>query len=175
MKEATDTRLWRVFYTTPRAEKKAEERLLQQGLEVFLPKRHVIRQWKDRKKKVVEPLFPNYLFAHVEEQERLQVLKTPGIVRAVSFGGALAQVRDDEIEQLKIVQKDPLRLSLIEYLPPVGESVRIVEGPLRGLYGEVTQHRGQTHLILRVTAIQQAVRVQVSAGWVRMERNLRVG
>ena len=113
-------RKWRVFYTQARAEKKCEERLVQRGVEVYLPTHKVVRQWKDRKKKVIEPLFRNYIFAHVDEQERLHVLKTPGIVRCVSFGGTPAEVDEGEIEQLKIAQKDPKRLRLVGILlcPP---------------------------------------------------------
>ena len=83
---------WRVFYTQARAEKKCEQRLGQRGVEVYLPTHKVVRQWKDRKKKVVEPLFRNYIFVRVDEQERLHVLQTPGIVRCVSFGGTPAEV-----------------------------------------------------------------------------------
>ena len=165
-----DRRKWRVFYTQSRAEKQCEERLLQRHVDVYLPKSEVVRQWKDRKKKVVEPLFRNYIFAHVDEQERLLVLKTPGIVRCVSFGGAPAEVDAAEVEQLKIAQQDPARLRLVDApLPPLGETVTITEGPLRGLCGEVSEHRGQYHVMLRITAIQQAVRVHVPGAWVNRE------
>ncbi|MFQ5571206.1 MAG: UpxY family transcription antiterminator [Rhodothermales bacterium] len=170
---ASPARIWRVFYTTPRAEKKCEERLQQRRVEVFLPKCVVVRQWKDRKKKVVEPLFKNYLFAQVDEHERLRVLRTPGIVRCVSFGGNPATVSEAEIEQLKIAQNDPKRLLVIDYpLPKLGARVTVTEGPLRGLCGEVMQHRSQTHIILRVTAIRQAVRVNVPAAWVQTDRSV---
>lgn len=165
------SRIWRVFYTNARAEKKCERILNEQDVEVFLPKCEVVRQWKDRKKKVVEPLFRNYIFAQVNERERLDVLKMPGIVRTVSFGGTLAVVRDDEMEQLKIAQQAPRRLSLLTFpLPEIGEEVTITEAPLRGLRGQVIEHRGQTHLILHVSAIRQAVRVNIPAEWVQTDR-----
>ena len=168
--EPTTRRAWRVFYTRSRAEKQCEARLAERGVAVYLPTCEVVRQWKDRKKKVVEPLFRNYLFAQVDEAERLRVLKTPGIVRCVSFGGAPAVVDDAEIEQLRIAQQDPERLRLVDFpLPPPGDVVTITEGPLKGLRGEVLQHRGQYHLILRVSAIQQAVRVHVPGAWVHRD------
>lgn len=170
------SRKWRVFYTQSRAEKQCEARLDERRIEVFLPKCEVVRQWKDRKKKVIEPLFRNYLFARVDEQERLRVLKTPGIVRCVSFGAALAEVDAAEIEQLKIAEQDPARLRLVDFpLPPLGEVVTITEGPLRGLRGEVLEHRGQYHLLLRVTAIRQAVRVHVPGAWIQIDPPLKPG
>lgn len=173
--ETEDRRKWRVFYTRSRTEKQCEKRLEQQDIDAFLPKNEVVRQWKDRKKKVIEPLFRNYIFAHIDEQERLAVLKTPGIVRCVSFGGMLAEVDPAEVEQLKIAQQDPARLRLVDGpLLPLGETVTITEGPLRGLCGEVSEHRGQYHLIIRITAIQQAVRVHVPTAWVKPDDTLSV-
>ena len=75
---ASVQRKWRVFYTQARAEKKCEQRLVQRRVEVYLPTHKVVRQWKDRKKKVVEPLFRNYIFVRVDEQERLHVLRNCG-------------------------------------------------------------------------------------------------
>lgn len=97
-----EERVWRVFYTFPRAEKKYEQRLSDSGIETYLPKHTVVRQWSDRKKKVVEPLFRNYIFARVDERDRLRALRTDGIVRCVSFQGQPAVVRDEEIEQIRL-------------------------------------------------------------------------
>lgn len=167
MNETAD-RHWRVFYTLARAEKRCEERLIERHIEVLLPKYVALRQWKDRKKKVVEPLFRNYIFARVDELERLQVLQTDGIVRCVSFGGRIAEVAEEEVKQLLIAQRDPERLGLVDFpLPPRGTKVRITEGPLQGLQGEVIQHKGQQYVVVRVTAIQQAIRVSIPAQWLQ--------
>lgn len=153
---------WRVFYTAPRAEKKCESDLDERGINVFLPKLATIRQWKDRKKRIEEPLFPSYIFAQVDERDRLRVLQTPGIVRTVSFGGQLAVVSDEEIEQLKIAQRDPERLfRMANPLPEIGEVVEIDEGPFKGLRGEVLDFRGDVYVVIRINAIRQAVRIQI--------------
>ena len=163
-------RVWRVFYTTARTEKKCEQRLAERGVEVFLPKYETLRQWADRKKKVVEPLFRNYLFARVDEAERLAVLQTDGIVRCVGFGGAPAEVPAEQIEQLQIALRDPARLDVIDYpRPEIGERVTITGGPLKGLHGEVVRHQGQLHVVIRITPIRQAVRVSVQADWVEKQ------
>lgn len=168
LQQSVKTKRWHVFYTSPRAEKKCEERLLEARIEPFLPKVEIVRQWKDRKKKVEEPLFRSYIFAHVNERERLWTLQTPGIVRCLAFGGVPATVSEEEIEQLKIAQNAPERLAVVDgLLPRLGKVVRVEEGPLCGLLGEVLEYRGQTHVVIRVAAIRQAVRVHVAAEWVR--------
>lgn len=155
---------WRAFYTHPRAEKKCESRLQERELEVFLPTRAVVRQWKDRKKKVVEPLFPNYIFARVDERERLSILRTSGIVRCVAFGDGPAVVRDEEIRQLQLMQQsgvqvEPAHVPLLER----GTHVVVERGLLRGLKGWVEAHRGEVHLVVRIQSIKQSVRVVVPA------------
>ena len=161
---------WRVFYTAARAEKKCAERLKERQIEVFLPTYMTLRQWADRKKKVVEPLFRNYLFARVDEQERLQVLQTLGIVRCVSFGGQPAIIDPDEVSQLQLAQQSPERLTPITYpRPDIGKRVVVVDGPMRGLRGEVIRHQGQIYVVIRVLEIQQALRVSVQADWVQAD------
>ena len=158
---------WRVFYTHPRAEKKCEERLQQYQIDVFLPTYVAVRQWQDRVKRVTEPLFRNYIFARVTERERLRVLQTPGIVRSVAFGGQIAEVDPEEIEQLKIMQRDPERLETTTYPQiPIGREITVTDGPMRGLRGEVLEYRGQQYVVVPVETIRQAVKVHVPAHWV---------
>jgi transcription antitermination factor NusG len=159
-----ERRHWRVFYTRARAEKACRDRLEQRQIEVLLPTRTVVRQWSDRTQRVTEPLFRNYLFAQVDEADRLRVLRTPGIVRCVSFRGEPARLRDAVVEQLRRTQNAPDRLSVVDLRPPVGTRVAVTEGPLQGLTGEVLEHRGQTYVLVRVEALRQTVRVQVAAG-----------
>lgn len=156
-------RRWLVFYTSPRSEKKCEVRLRERGIDVFLPKYTTVRQWKDRKKKVYEPLFRNYIFARVDEGERIEVLQTPGIVQGLIFGSELAQLSEDEIERLKISQKNPDSVSVSNrWLPAVGEVVTVKNGALKGLKGEVLEQRGEIYIIVRVNAIKQMMKVHVS-------------
>lgn len=166
MSEADSTRTWRVFYTRARAEKKCEEHLEDRRIDVLVPKKTEIRQWSDRKKEVTVPLFRNYLFARVDEKDRLRVLRTNGIVRCVHFDGAPARLREETVEQLQRAQQAPARLSVADLRPPVGETVTVNKGPLQGLTGEVREHRGQMHILVRVKAIRQAMKVEVPADWV---------
>lgn len=153
---------WRVFYTHPRAEKKVERLLHDKGIEAFLPKRVVVRQWKDRKKKVIEPLLRNYIFAHVNEADRIRVLQSAGVAYCVAFGSGPVVVPQEEIDQLKLMQKDPTRIAPTDApLPPNGTEITVEQGPFRGLKGEVIQHRQGVYLVVRIASVRQAVRVQL--------------
>lgn len=153
---------WRAFYTRARAEKKCEHRLKEKEIEVFLPIQTVIRQWKDRKKEVKVPLFRNYIFARVDERERIQVLRTPGIVRCIAFGGVLAEVTQEEIDQIKLLQSNPGWVKGMETTPNIiGNQVSIESGSLRGLKGEVVELRGETRLLIRIASLDMAIKVEV--------------
>ena len=157
-------RVWRVFYTRARAEKKCEERLDDRRINVLLPKRAVQRQWSDRTQRVVEPLFRNYIFAKVNEKERLRVLRTRGIVRCVTFRGEPARLREEEAEQLQRTQQAPGRLEAVDLRPEIGTPVVVTDGPLQGLTGRVLEHRGRAHVFIRVESVQQSVKVEIAAG-----------
>ncbi|HUF08453.1 MAG TPA: UpxY family transcription antiterminator [Rhodothermales bacterium] len=159
---------WRIFCTRSRAEKRVEESLERRAVEVFLPKCAEVHQWKDRKKQVILPLFPGYIFAHVNERERLDVLTVDGVVRTLTMDGQLCALSQDEIEQLRILQQDPYRVEAvaISQIPEKGTHVTINRGALSGLSGEVRNHRGLTHVVIVVEAIKQAVRVIVPAEWI---------
>ena len=136
------------------------------GVEVFVLKREVIHKWSDRKKKIIEPVFRSYLFARVNEAERISVLQTPGVVKTVNFGSRLAEVTEQEMEQLKLAQLDPRKLALYEFrLPPKGSRVVVTQGPMKGLTGVVVEHRSETYLVIRVEAIRQALKVNIPAEW----------
>lgn len=158
-------RKWRVLYVRPRYEKKVEQQLLDAGIEVFLPLHETIRQWSDRKKKVILPLFPGYLFVHVDEKERMRAFEAAGVMKYVHFSGRLAEVRADIIDSLKIlIHGAPDSIETTNDLIPLGTEVRINHGPLAGIKGYIVQYRGGKKVAVVIEAIQQTVMVEVNLG-----------
>ena len=159
-------RLWRVFYTKPRSEKKAAERLAAAGTDVFFPARTVLRQWSDRKQRVEVPLFPSYLFARVDERERLAVLEDEAVVKTVHFGGTLAVVPDREIALLRALAEVPGQVEAVaRQALPVGAEVYVARGPLAGVHGRVLGHPRELYLLVEVPSVQQTVRIHLPADW----------
>lgn len=155
---------WRVFYTMPRSEKKCEGELDKKGIKVFLPKYTQLKQWSDRKKRVTLPLFPNYIFACVNEKDRLRVLQTRGIVRCIAFQGRPAEISQDEIEQLELLERCPeLIMPSDPVRPSIGQHIEVSDGPLQGLKGTAIDYRGRLHVIVEIPSIRQAVRIVLPA------------
>lgn len=119
---------WYVIYTRPRWEKKVASNLSQRGLETYCPLNRVKRQWSDRKKIVLEPLFKGYVFVHVEEGRKWDVKLVDGVVNFVYWLGKPARVREAEI--------DTIRKFLVEF-----ENVEVVDSQL-SVKSEVVVRQG---------------------------------
>jgi transcription antitermination factor NusG len=154
-------RKWRVLYVRPRYEKKVEQQLNDFGVEHYLPMREVVRQWSDRKKKVILPVFPGYLFVHVNERERSRTFDAFGVLKYIHFSGVLAEVKPEVIENLRIMVEGPGELEVTGTALPIGTEVRIKYGPLAGLKGHLIEYRGNRKIAVVIEAIQQTVMVEV--------------
>lgn len=75
--------------------------LLDKGIEHYCPLNRVTKQWSDRKKMVMEPLFKGYVFVAVEEALKWDVKQIAGILNYVHWLGKPAVVRQFEIETIQ--------------------------------------------------------------------------
>ena len=94
-------RKWFAVYTKPRCEKKVDATLLRKNINSWCPVQKVQKQWSDRKKIVEEPLFKSYVFVNIDEEERLKVLMTDGVLNFVHYFKKPAVIRDEEIDLIK--------------------------------------------------------------------------
>ena len=92
---------WHVIYTKPRAEKKVEERLNNFGIKAYCPVKQEIKQWSDRKKKILVPVLPSMVLVNIDEKERNNVFDIPGVVRYMFWLGKHAVVKEEEVDSLK--------------------------------------------------------------------------
>lgn len=161
--KSTEIFRWYVFYTKPRFEKKIHEKLIKKGLESYLPLIRVLKQWSDRKKWIEEPLFKSYIFAHVNEKGRLQVLETDGIVRCVSFNGRLATVPDWQIDYIKkLVSNKSESLKIEDKIYEKGTKVRVISGPLSGVEGIIEYVSEDKWIVFNVEAVNKSIKVRLS-------------
>jgi transcription antitermination factor NusG len=122
---------WFVLYTKPRNEKKVADALEQIGIEAYCPMKEEIKQWSDRKKKVVTPLLPSYVFVQIEEAKRNDVFEVNGIVRYLFWLGKPAIVKEEEIESLKEFTQNKYTKISSRGLQP-GDKMQIESGAFIG-------------------------------------------
>ncbi len=127
---------WYVLYTTPRAEKRVEERLRQMGVEVFLPIHVVKRKWSDRMKLVEVPLFNSYVFVRCKNEHEVRgLVSVYGVVRVVYYLGRPAVVREDEIDAIR----EFLLLAREREIIVLSDEVEIAVGPFEKRRGKVIE------------------------------------
>ena len=128
---------WYAVYLRSKCEFISKLELLKKGIDVFLPTVKLLRQWKDRRKEMDFPLFPGYLFVHIQEniEARVQVLKTRGVVCLLSSSsGSPIPVPSSEIKNLVLVTRGERQLDVYTHLKE-GHRVRVCRGPLEGAEG----------------------------------------
>src|SRR5512146_2854590 len=138
---------WFAAYTYPRHEKKVAEYLGWSGIESFLPLYKEARAWKNGLRVVVErPLFPSYIFVHVEACESLKILRTPSVASLVTVAGVPASLPNSEIESLK-AGVSQLNMEPHPYLKK-GDRVRLKSGPFAGQEGTLLVHKNRWRVVI---------------------------
>ena len=128
---------WYAVYTRPRWEKKVAELLQRKNLEVYCPLNRVVRQWSDRKKTVLEPLFKSYVFVRVAQDEHSLLLQTDGILNMVYWLGKPAVIKDVEIDMIRRFLNEHKSIKLEKTKVSVNDMVRVISGPLMEHEGQV--------------------------------------
>ena len=154
-------KVWYAVYTRSRHEKTVSELLTEIGIVNYLPLVQRIRQWSDRKKKVMEPLFRGYVFVNINlKKEKLNVLQTHGLVKFISFGNKPAQVSDKDMYWITRIEEEKVSIDPEQY-PSVGEKIKVSYGPFKGLDGIVKHINGKEKFIVQFDSIMQGVSVHI--------------
>lgn len=157
---------WYPVYTRSRAEKQAFELLQKKGIEVYLPLQKTLKQWSDRKKWVVEPLFKSYLFVRITQKQQTEVLMTKGIVRFLYQSGRIADMPEQQINEIQLLLTSDIELEVTAEHIAAGEKVVIKAGPLIGMMGEMVSYKSQKQLIIRLENLGQSILINASAALV---------
>jgi len=159
---------WYALHVRTRHEVGVSAHLRGMGYEDFLPLHKSRTRWSDRVKETETPLFPGYLFCRFDPQNRLPILKTPGVIQVVGYSRQPIPVEEAEIEAIQALVASGIPSQPWPYLE-VGDKVRIGSGPLRGREGILVEFKGRHRLILSVALLQRSVAVEIDAALVTAE------
>ena len=152
---------WYVFYLRPHTENRVVEVLIKLGYEVFLPVVPTIRIWKNRqKRRLLLPLFPNYLFVYTYGHELYHIKHLPHVVYFVSSGGKPSTLSEKEIEGIRRMLGLECPVT-VERKFFKGERVRIMSGPLAGYEGILDRQHNKTRFGIRLKAISYTVLIDI--------------
>lgn len=156
----TITQQWYALYLHSRCEKKVSFELVGKNVEAFLPLIEEVHKWRDRKKKVLEPLFRGYVFVKTDLRDNGKILATDGVVRFVGINHRPSAIPEAQIDWVRRIIGQPQDIRRERYVE-VGNKVRVVAGPLLGVEGYVLRKQGVSRVVISIEAIAQSVSLQV--------------
>jgi transcription termination/antitermination protein NusG len=130
---------WYALYTRPRWEKKVAELLDAKQIENYCPMQKLEKNWSDRKKIILEPLFKSYVLVRLAPKAHIPVLQTDGVIAFVTFQGKPAVIRDEEIDTVKQFLQDYEQIQVERIDVNVNDEVTIINGPLMQQTGQVME------------------------------------
>jgi len=153
---------WFAAWTRSRQEKAAAALLDKLEIPNFLPLQSVIRQWSDRKQTVQLPLFAGYLFVRIDplHENRLRILKTPGIVGLIGNHTGPLPIPDEQIDAVRSVVTRRIDCAVLPLLQE-GDPVRVVRGPLAGIEGKLIRTNATSRLAISIALIGKSLSVSV--------------
>jgi len=165
--EQSRIRPWRAAYTRARHEKKVTSALGERGFEVYLPLVARSSQWHDRLRLVEWPMFSGYVFVRMAASESVLVLGVPGVVSLVGIRGSAAEISDQDIDNVRVLEAAISATGEVPSSGPLfeeGEAVRVNRGPFKGIEGMIVEQRGDRAVVqVGLSSIRQAVRLDVAA------------
>jgi transcriptional antiterminator RfaH len=165
--KATIEEKWYAVYTRPRAEKQVNQRLLEEGVETFLPLHKTYRIWSDRKKLVEKPLLPSYLFVKTKAKNFHHVYRVPGIVKFVSFEGRPVSIPIKQIDNLRLLVDSDAKIEVTSENFSQGDNVEVISGSLVGLTGELIKIGNKNRVIIRIDRLDQNVLLKIPKTFLR--------
>ena len=141
---------WFVVQTKPKQENKAELNLERQGYETYCPRVVQPRRYRGRWRKIVEPLFPRYLFAKLEQgQDDFAPIRfTLGVTSMVRFGGIPKALSSNLVDQLRRLENENQGFSMNRPQWQLGDSIEIVEGAFAGFKGLFHAESGAERVVV---------------------------
>lgn len=154
---------WYAVHARSRHEEVVRSGLSQKMIETFLPRAEVMSRRKDRRKKILVPLLPGYVFAHTDMNpfKYWDIIKTYGVVKIIGIEGKPVPVKDAEIASLRILDGTDRTVSNQAYMKE-GDMVMIMEGALKGLTGYYVKHKGKSDkVVVSIELLQRSLAVEI--------------
>ena len=150
---------WLAFYTLARREKDLMRKLVAADIPCYGPfVRRRLLSPGGRTRTSFVPLFPGYVFARVDDDQRRTALATNTVARWLPIPDESCLTAD--LRAIKRLIDFDRPLTPEARLEP-GQAVRVRSGPLAGLEGEVVRRRGGERLVVAVRFLNQGASIEL--------------
>lgn len=141
---------WYAVFTAARAEKRVKERLEQAGIENYLPVRAVEFVRDGQKRRLEIPVITGCIFVRVSEVNLPSVLSIWGVIALLQEKQVPVVISDEQLDSLRILNEHVETLEVVNTGWPVGTTVRVMQGELAGVRGELIEVAGGHQVVIRI-------------------------
>lgn len=163
----TAVKKWYLVYTKPRQESVARINLARQGYEIYLPLMRQTRRQRGRRRTLISPMFPRYLFVHLDRSTDNwgPIRSTLGVVSIVRFGQMTAAAPDSLIALLHSREDEEgiQTLTPAEFRP--GSKVRITDGAFMGYEGVYLARSSRERVVVLLQLCGKPARTLLDADY----------
>lgn len=161
--DSTEKR-WYLVYSKPKKEELARVNLERQGYPTYLPMMRTPRRRSGRRIIRVEPMFPRYLFIHLdtESDNWAPIRSTLGVANLVRFGMYPSPVPEDLVQLLVARENTEGVQDVPLHTFEEGQKVRIEEGPFMGYEGIFLAKTSQERVMVLLDIVGKAAKAKIN-------------
>jgi transcriptional antiterminator RfaH len=154
---------WYLIQTKPKQESIAKENLERQGYSVYLPMTVARRKRRGRSIRVIEAMFPRYLFIQLSDKtdDWAPIRSTIGVSTLVRFGITPAKIPQILIDALVVRENKDGIHELPEKYFERGKEVVISEGPFEGYEAIFTTYDANERVSLLLKIAGKTIKIQL--------------
>ena len=141
---------WYAVFTAFRTEKRVKERLEQAGIENYLPMREVEFVRDGLVKRLEIPVITGCIFVRVSETNLPSLLSIGGVIALLKEKQTPIVISDEQLDSLRILNENAESLEVVNTGWPVGTTVRVMQGELAGVRGELIEVAGGHLVVIRI-------------------------
>ena len=153
-------RKWIILKVKPRTEKKMLLMMRKFRVWCYLPSYVKTRKVQRRKVRTVLPIFPGYLLAWFDADQRLTVWQTNLVVNMLPVAQPRKTIH--QIRQVVRAVRNERPFAIVPISWSVGDRIRITKGPLKDVEGRIMNVDRKTTLVIGIDAFGAAVSVTLS-------------
>ena len=156
--QASDRGRWCAIHARPRCEKKVAEFARACHIECYLPLLRKRKRYQRRKVESLLPMFPGYLFARLDQDEKKRLFESNRVARILQPEAERENRLIEELNNVRIVELAELEREIVvnpEIVP--GRLVLIAEGPLKGCRGIVERRDNRARVTVNIELLGNSV------------------
>jgi len=128
----------------------------------YLPLRQEVKQWSDRRKVRISPLFNNYLFVKHDDNGFSKIKNMPGFSYYIRFGSTPSIIPEKQMALIKDVISYQQNTFCLAHKLAKGDAVKICKGALAGYEGILLKDQTSPKLAIEVKSLKLFLNVEVS-------------